>query len=244
MFNIKVFAGFEAAPAAAKPDRLFLQELLSVRNETGARYVNFSVLDYKKENPDTVHFLTCPMQWITHYVRSFYSGFDPLLSFDFRRASIIDWHDIYLGREALEMLAKFSEMGIGDHGLSIVTHAGNNVFCAMSLVFACAPQDWPRLRSGNADLYRFQCDRLGEKYFELYTGLAKPQSKLTRRECQVLQFVALGNTDDMIAGLMGIGRWTVVSHIQSAKYKLGCSNRTAAVAFALSTGLIEYNKAV
>ena len=78
MFNVKVFADFEAPAAASQQDRKLLETLVSVRKSTGAQFVNLSVFDYRKENPDVVHFLTYPMDWISHYVRHFYSGIDPL----------------------------------------------------------------------------------------------------------------------------------------------------------------------
>jgi DNA-binding CsgD family transcriptional regulator len=243
MFNVRLFAAFEAPPAAGKPDRLFLRELAAVREETGARFVNYSVYDYRKDNPDAVHFLTYPMDWIVHYVRNFYTGADPLLSVDYRRVAFLDWRDLYSQGAAADILAAFRDMGLGNEGMTIVTHGGNHVYGAMSLVFRCPPAKWPQMRRDGADLFRFQCDRLGEKYLELYSGRTAPQARLTPRERQVLQYVALGHTDEEIAEIMRLGKWTVVSHIQSAKYKLGSSNRTAAVALALSSGLIDYNKA-
>jgi DNA-binding CsgD family transcriptional regulator len=55
----------------------------------------------------------------------------------------------------------------------------------------------------------------------------------------VLRLVALGKTDEQIASAIRIGKWTVVGHLQSIKFKLGCSNRTSAVAFAITSGLID-----
>ncbi|MCU0789789.1 MAG: LuxR C-terminal-related transcriptional regulator, partial [Nitratireductor sp.] len=88
-------------------------------------------------------------------------------------------------------------------------------------------------------VYRFEADRAAESYMEVYAEAARRPNRLTNRELQVLHHVALGRTDDQIADLMGIGKWTVVGHLQSVKYKLGCSNRTAAVAFAITSGLIN-----
>ena len=46
-------------------------------------------------------------------------------------------------------------------------------------------------------------------------------------------------TDGEIADILSIARWTVVTYLQNAKIKLNCSNRTSAVATALSLGIIE-----
>ncbi len=168
MFNVKVYADFTVAPAAKKPDRLFLGELRDVRDQTGARFVNFSVYDYRKENPDTVHFLTYPMDWISQYIRNFYLGVDPLVHFDFRRASVVDWLDLYHEPAAASLFEHFVEAGIGNHGISVATHAGASSYCVLSLVYRSRPDDWAKLRAANVDLFRFHCDRLGEHYFELF----------------------------------------------------------------------------
>jgi DNA-binding CsgD family transcriptional regulator len=244
MFNVKVYAEFGTAPSAQKADREFLAELRNVRNQTGARFVNFAVLDYRKENPDTVHFLTYPMDWIARYIRNFYMSVDPLLAIDYRRASVVDWMDLHRDRGAAALFEEFVGAGIGNNGVSVATSAGGANYCVLSLVYQCADGDWPVLCRNNIDLFRFLSDRLGERYFELFENREVPAKSLTPRERQVLQFVAFGHTDEQIANLMGIGKWTVVSHIQSAKYKLGCTNRTAAVAYALSTGQIEYHRVV
>ncbi|MEZ5801786.1 MAG: LuxR C-terminal-related transcriptional regulator [Nitratireductor sp.] len=61
---------------------------------------------------------------------------------------------------------------------------------------------------------------------------------------QQILLLAQGKTDDEIATLLGLGKWTIVGHLQSAKYKLGSSNRTSAVATAITHGIISLKRAV
>lgn len=61
---------------------------------------------------------------------------------------------------------------------------------------------------------------------------------LTPREVDCLRWAARGKTDGEIAEILSIARWTVVTYLQNAKIKLGCSNRTSAVAVAISLGVI------
>ena len=69
--------------------------------------------------------------------------------------------------------------------------------------------------------------------------VAAVASLLTPREIDCLRWAANGKTDGEIAEILSIARWTVVTYLQNAKIKLNCSNRTSAVATALSLGLIE-----
>ncbi|QND50627.1 LuxR family transcriptional regulator (plasmid) [Phyllobacterium sp. 628] len=62
---------------------------------------------------------------------------------------------------------------------------------------------------------------------------------LTKREIDCLFWAANGKTDGEIGEILNIARWTVVTYLQNAKNKLGCSNRTSTVATALALGVID-----
>ena len=63
-------------------------------------------------------------------------------------------------------------------------------------------------------------------------------SKLTKRECEVLAWVARGKSAWEIGEILEITKRTVDEHVQTACRKLGAENRTHAVAIAISQGLI------
>ena len=64
-------------------------------------------------------------------------------------------------------------------------------------------------------------------------------SSLTAREVEVLALAALGLPVGSIGERLAISRGTVKSHLEHIYAKLGVVNRTAAVAQALRSGLIE-----
>jgi NarL family two-component system response regulator LiaR len=70
-------------------------------------------------------------------------------------------------------------------------------------------------------------------------GEAPPAETLTAREQQVLQAVAVGQTNKAIAIKLGISDHTVKFHLASAMSKLGAASRAEAVAIALRRGLIS-----
>ena len=65
------------------------------------------------------------------------------------------------------------------------------------------------------------------------------EHSLTRRELEVLTWVARGKSAWEIAKILGIAKRTVDEHVQSATQKLGAVNRTQAVALALLRRIIE-----
>jgi DNA-binding NarL/FixJ family response regulator len=62
---------------------------------------------------------------------------------------------------------------------------------------------------------------------------------LTRRQVEVLMGAAMGLTSKEISQKLGIEERTVNWHIGGAMRALGTSSRTAAVAKALESGLLE-----
>ena len=69
-------------------------------------------------------------------------------------------------------------------------------------------------------------------------GLAgKPLELLTRREREVLHLVAQGLTNKQIAGVLGVSRSTVKTHVEHIIGKLGVSDRTQAAVWAVRAGV-------
>lgn len=64
-----------------------------------------------------------------------------------------------------------------------------------------------------------------------------PLSALTRRECDVLRSLLLGDSDKEIAKKYRIALVTVKHHLKSLRVKLGAKNRTHAVCRAFQLGL-------
>ena len=244
MFNVKIFTDFSAAAITNKEDRRFLKELVGVKQATTARYVNFLIFDYHNNDPHSVHFLTYPVGWISHYVENHYAVRDPLLRNDYQKTSIVDWDDLRKRDKWAVICDQFQRFVLGNKGITVSAHGGGSHYCALSMIFSCESQNWARFKLENLDIFQFEADRLCSRYFELYESRKDPDPMLTPREREILQLVAIGRTDEQVAGLIGIGKWTVVSHMQSAKHKLDYANGVAAVAKAITYGLIDIKRAV
>ena len=64
-------------------------------------------------------------------------------------------------------------------------------------------------------------------------------SSLTPREIEVLEQVAAGNSNRIIAVRLEISEDTVKSHVRSILDKLGANDRTHAVTIALRRGFLD-----
>jgi DNA-binding NarL/FixJ family response regulator len=75
-------------------------------------------------------------------------------------------------------------------------------------------------------------------------GQAGGVASLTEREVEILQQMALGLTNQEIADVLVLSERTVRTHVTNILAKLGLSNRTQAVLYALRAGIahIDYRK--
>ncbi len=117
--------------------------------------------------------------------------------------------------------------------LAIPALASSEVVCVLELYSTGAPEISERmmqvLRTVGQELGLFFARRRGEL----------DSSPLTARELEVLTLAAVGLPVTSIGERLTISRGTVKSHLDHIYGKLGVVNRTAAVAQALRTGLIE-----
>lgn len=68
---------------------------------------------------------------------------------------------------------------------------------------------------------------------------AKPDSLLSPREGQVLRLIALGHTNQQVAGMLGLSVKTVETYKSRLMSKLGLTSRPALVRYALQHGLLD-----
>lgn len=240
MYNVKIFPSFQSAAGATERDQRFLRRLIAAKADSKAKYVNFSAYRFKSDEAEAVHFITYPLDWVTHYIRSNYIEIDPLFHIDFRRISALDWTEIRHTDETGKFFEDFQERGLGDHGMVITDYLQSGIYAVANFCFGCSDEQWAKVRGHRLETLRLLTHSLGDAYEHIYNENAGSQFKITKRERECLYWVAAGKTDEEIGQLLSVGKWTVVSHLKSAKYKLGAANRASAVAKAMSSGIIKF----
>ena len=68
------------------------------------------------------------------------------------------------------------------------------------------------------------------------------RAELSRREIEVLTWVAEGKSSTVIGTLLGISARTVNFHVENAVRKLGAANRSQAAVFAAQRGVITIRR--
>ena len=80
---------------------------------------------------------------------------------------------------------------------------------------------------------------LSYKRLNAQTAPAAQTTGITRKEAEILSWVAAGKTDAEIAIILGISRNTVDTHMRHVFAKLGAHSRVTAVVKAISEGIIR-----
>jgi LuxR family quorum sensing-dependent transcriptional regulator len=180
-----------------------------------------------------------PQDYIEHYKRENYVVRDPVITELRHNMQTFSWQDIKrdrrLSRDERRIIEEGREFGVND-GLiiPIVTLSGS-----ISLFSPCGqdPDLSPRARSALEIIGIYSQQALKRALIREQRDQAA-HTPLTPREREIMQWVAVGKSDDEIAEILTISAATVTSHVENAKRKLDAFRRTYAVVQAIRFGEI------
>lgn len=86
---------------------------------------------------------------------------------------------------------------------------------------------------------RLVSDSFGESPASNVTEIRRPLHLLTRRECEVLQLLADGQSNRTIGETLFISEKTVKNHVSNILQKMNVNDRTQAVVLAIKNGWVE-----
>jgi LuxR family quorum sensing-dependent transcriptional regulator len=182
-----------------------------------------------------------PEQWFEIYVKEKYSGVDPAF-WPSRRSS---WPFVWLEApidaaerpRTVAFVRRAADFGLAQ-GL-IVPIPGTLGRQGVAWLGGANPELTPRTMSALhlVALYAF------ERVRRFHAPPRQKKPPLTRREREVLAWVAQGKSAWEIGEILSIAKRTVDEHTQTATRKLGAINRTQAVVNAIQIGEIKFSKA-
>jgi DNA-binding CsgD family transcriptional regulator len=222
-------------------------ELLSARLIEAAEASGFPLTTYHlirapgHETPTATHISTYPVEWIEQYVRQRHFERDPVVQAAIRSTSPILWEQEadrrQLEPEARHLMDEAATLGIAN-GVTIPVRGPSDF-----ALFSLCPAD----HSGQLVAHVLpQLLLLGisvhERARELLPRVPMPGSRgvrLSPREKQVLQWLAVGKTYWETSCILSLSEATIRTYVQTAMVKLGCQERTHAIVRAIRLGLIE-----
>jgi LuxR family quorum sensing-dependent transcriptional regulator len=181
-----------------------------------------------------------PPEYIEHYKTQKYLERDALILEMRKSLQPYSWNDVRKRRKLNKLETRIIDEG-WDFGVNdgfiipIVTLSGS-----LSVFSPCGPNPDLSQRARSAleiiGIYSQQALKRSLIHTQREEAAHTP---LTPREREIIQWVAVGKSDDEIATLLSIGSATVTTHVESAKRKLDAFRRTYAVVQAIRFGEIN-----
>lgn len=198
-----------------------------------------------KDQPNELRIGTYPESWVRHYFEHNYIRIDPVISHCQDHAVPLIWQDaIDRTRRLLDpttqrvrqMFDEACEFGLCT-GLSVPLHGPGVSWGLMS--FASRQYRSRPLQKILPEVHLLaHYVHEAARRFLLDAAIPVDVPTLTRRERECLTWAAEGKTSWEIGHMLKISERTAIFHLQNAMHKLRASGRQAAIARAVSLGLI------
>lgn len=180
-----------------------------------------------------------PKDWVCQYMDQKLILIDPIPEFAQISTQPFQWSDVphlmKMSPEQKEYFARARDAGIGD-GLAIQVFGPGFRNGHVGLGFG--PDNTPRLkRSQIAELQ--VAAQMGHACYCDLNPVLENGAELTAREREILQWVARGKSNSVIADILGVSRHTVDTMLRRTFDKLDVTDRTSAAIRGLGAGLIQ-----
>jgi len=227
---VRFVQGMDRARNAA----LVKQSFQKLVEQLGFSFVVCAKLSIGKSlEPMSALMCTWPAKFAQAYQACGYSQHDPILQEIIRIRCAVVWPDVWerrrLSPEENKVLEHAAQLGMRS-GLAIpITDAGGNV----GFVSLCGPQ--PRTDATCRSVLTLVSIYVFHRLRALAAANGTGQ-RLSRRELEVLRWIAEGKSDWQIGRILAISAKTVNYHIENVKRKFGVATRMQAVVSAIQHG--------
>lgn len=186
-----------------------------------------------------------PPAWVERYLECDYLKIDPVVAHCHDHGTPFLWSEAQLrARCAVDphhslirrMFDEADEAGLGA-GISIPLHGPGACWGLMSFAAPSRRRAELERRLPELNLLAHYAHEAARPFARSKASVTPPD--LTRRERECLHWAAEGKTSWEVGRVLGVSERTAIFHIQNAARKLEVSGRQAAIARAISLGLIN-----
>lgn len=197
---------------------------------------------YASSNPvsgKVAAFTTYPDKWKNHYMAEGLHLTDPTLHTAARSIAPVDWRRLEKNENFAQVFNQAHDFGLPDIGMTVPIRGPLGETGLFSVSSSLPLEEWNKLkRTIVADL-QLSAVYMHERVMKsdrLLDILRYPS--LSSREREILQWVAVGKSQQDIGDILSISPRTVEVHLRSTREKLNALNTPQAVGRAISMGLI------
>ncbi len=241
LIDVDSLRAFDDAPTI----EILTADIDRVVTPLGVDYWFYAVdLPLVNDHPNQLRMGTYPDAWVKHYFAMDYISIDPIISHCHDHSTPLAWEEAqYHHRRIVDphlqkirhLFGEAREFGLGS-GVSVPLHGPGVSWGLMSYASRDLPAADYESMLPELHLLAHFAHEAARRFVRSKTPSRLPA--LTKRERECLSWAAEGKTSWEIGQLLNISERTSIFHLQNATRKLGVSGRQAAIARAVSLGLI------
>lgn len=184
--------------------------------------------------------LTYDPAWVERYIDEDFARIDPVVQGCFRRFHPVDWKRLdWSGRLSRNFLGEAMDAGVGNQGYSVPIRGPNGQFAMFTISDHMSDTRWEKFTGEYMGDLILVSHFVNQKALEIERGTDfYAMQNLSPREVDVLTMLAMGLNRAQAADSLAISEHTLRAYVESARFKLGASNTTQAVARAIAEGLV------
>lgn len=184
--------------------------------------------------------LTYSVDWVDRYLEQDYARLDPVVQGCYRRFHPVDWKRLdWSGKQVREFAAESQDAGVGHQGFSVPIRGPSGQFALFTISDNRKDAAWEKYTENHVRDLILAAHFVNQKALEIERGSDETNMrKLSPREVDALTMLAMGYNRGQAAESLSISEHTLRVYIESARFKLGASNTTHAVAKGLTQGLL------
>lgn len=179
-------------------------------------------------------------EWVRHYTENNLARVDPTLRLASRSIAPLDWSRIPQEPEHRRVLDLARMFGVPGNGVTVPVRGPFGDIGMLSVSAHGSAKEWRRTSSRILTELQSAAVHIHDNVMKTLTDhhpALRPM--LSRRETEILQWIAVGKIQRDIGTILAISDRTVEVHLRSARTKLNALTTAQAVARAINARLID-----
>lgn len=184
-------------------------------------------------------YVTYGDDWKQHYQQQGFHMIDPTLHMSQRSIAPVDWSRLERGKDFKRVFRDAHDFGLSEQGLTIPVRGPYGDVGLLSVTRDCSPEQWRKLVNHViSDLQSIAVHIHDTVMGSDLLGRILYHPALSTREVEIMQWVAVGKSQQDIGDILSISHRTVEVHLRSSREKLCALTTAQAVGRAIGLGLI------
>ncbi len=189
---------------------------------------------------DVQFYANYPNDWVEHYSAADLQKFDPTIHMSVRSIAPVDWGRFQRDTNYNKVFIAGKDFGIPNVGVSVPIRGPYGDVGLLSVCRNSKNDQWSKLKQKIMGELQVAAVHMHDNVMS--SGLlpdALTQPVLSQREKEILQWVAVGKSQQDIGDILCISHRTVEVHLRSGREKLKALTTSQAVGRAVNLGIIH-----